>query len=72
MEALQKAQRDGVVLGLKALGPAEERLDVDVLLAKYPDTFNLYILALEALQDVRNKDKMGYFEVAGSLFNFRG
>lgn len=63
--ALKDAQEKGIVLGLANLGlGAVERMDVDVLLSKYPDTFNLYLLALDELAH-GNKDKMAYYEIAG-------
>ena len=74
MDALKQAQKDGVVLGLKNVSGVIARLDVDVMLSQQPDTFNLFLLALEALQSHvdpetgrgLDQDKMGYFEIAGS------
>ncbi|RPA75533.1 Di-copper centre-containing protein [Ascobolus immersus RN42] len=66
IKQLESAQERGVILGLDILGlGAVERMDVDVLLSKYPDTFNLYILALEEISKQDNKDKMSYYEIAG-------
>ena len=68
MSWLDEAQEHGVVVGLKnATGQAVERLDIDKLLLDHPDTFNLFLLALEYLQneDKSNNDKMGWFQIAG-------
>lgn len=67
MEALKQAQKDGVLIGLKDVSGLQPRLDIDVLLMKKPDTFNLFILALSELQKPENtRDPMGYFQLAGS------
>ncbi|KAL8792906.1 MAG: hypothetical protein Q9195_004483 [Heterodermia aff. obscurata] len=66
--SLDEAQRKGIVLGLKdATGQLRERLDIDELLFRHPKTFNLFLLALAELQDETksNKDKMGWFQIAG-------
>ena len=73
MDALKQAQKDGVVLGLKNVSGIIPRVDIDVLLSEQPDTFNLFLLALEALQshvdpkteEELKQDKMGYFQIAG-------
>ncbi|KAL8787253.1 MAG: hypothetical protein Q9195_007863 [Heterodermia aff. obscurata] len=65
MDKLKQAHEDGVVLGLKEVTGLLPRLDVDVMLTTQPDTFNLFLLALRALQDEgMSKDKNGYFELA--------
>jgi len=67
MQALEDAQDKGVVLGLDGLGLGPvERLDIDVLMQKYPDTFNLYLLALEEMSKKTNDHKMSYYEIAGT------
>ncbi len=69
---LKEAQKQGIVLGLNEVtGEVRDRLDVDELLLLHPKTFNLYLLALAYLQDEANsnKDKMGYFQIAGMLKN---
>ena len=74
MTEVNQAQKDGVVIGLKSIGGVVERLDIDVMLKNQPDTFNLFILALEKLQAINDpetkqpiaQDKMGYFQVAGN------
>ena len=63
---LRDAHDKGIVLGLKAVSGIVERLDVDVLLDKRPQTFNLFILALDKLQhETLPSDKMSYFQIAG-------
>lgn len=73
MDAISQAQRDGVVLGLKGLSGNSPvpRLDIDELLLTKPDAFNLYLLALDELQNEQHAtDKMGYQQVAGMLLVF--
>ncbi|KAF2235210.1 hypothetical protein EV356DRAFT_500824 [Viridothelium virens] len=68
MESLLQAQQRGVVVGLKGVanGSPVSRLDIDELLVKKPDAFNLFLLALDDLQNEKNtKEKMGYYQVAG-------
>jgi len=66
MEALNQAHRDGVVKGLKDVAGVADRLDVDELLVKHPETFNLFCLALsELMSEPESKDTMGYFQLAG-------
>lgn len=55
--------RDGLVVGLRAVAGLAERLDIDVLMDRYPLTFNLFLLALAKLKD--DPTKMGYFQIAG-------
>lgn len=65
------AQKKGVVIGLRGVTGVVERLDIDELLLKKPDTFNLFLLALRDLQeDPNTKEKMGYFQIAGSFETF--
>lgn len=64
---LLKAQENGVVIGLGGVTGVVSRLDIDELLLTKPDTFNLFLLALRALQeDPDAKNPMGYFQIAGS------
>ena len=66
---LLKAQKDGVVLGLRDVTGTGvvARLDIAELLLKKPDTFNLFLLALKDLQEDPDATKpMGYFQIAGS------
>ena len=58
-----------MVIGLKGVssGAPTPRLDIDELLLKKPDAFNLYVLALDELQSAKyTSDKMGFYQVAGS------
>jgi hypothetical protein len=69
MDVIRNAQKNGVVVGLKGVslnGPVE-RMEVDDLLFKRPDTFNLFLLALDELQnDKHTNDIMGFYQVAGN------
>lgn len=66
LEDLKKANKDGVVLGLKNVSGVAPRKDIDVFMRDDPDTFNLFVLALRDLQSpAMSADKMGYFEIAG-------
>lgn len=68
MVTLDEAQAQGIVLGLNEVtGEVRDRLDIDELLLRHPETFNLYLLALADLQNevTSNKDKMGWFQIAG-------
>ena len=63
---LRDAHRKGIVLGLQGVSKTVERLDIDILLTKYPKTFNLFVLALDKLQhETPTTDKMSYFQIAG-------
>lgn len=67
LQALQKAQEKGIVVGLKDVANIVPRLDIDVLLVQKPQTFNLFILAFDKLQrESTSTDKMGYFQIAGT------
>jgi hypothetical protein len=69
MDAIRDAQKKGVVLGLMGVSPngPVERLEIDELLVKKPDTFNLFLLALDELQNDKNTgDIMGFYKVAGN------
>lgn len=59
----------GIVYGLGALNNDEvrPRLDIDVMIAKQPDVFNLYLLALMDLK--ADTTKLGYFALAGEYTN---
>ena len=69
MASIQNVQRDGVVAGLAFSGQALARLDIDQLLLSQPDTFNLFLLALERLQSANAIDKMAWYQVAGISVN---
>ncbi|KAG5799174.1 hypothetical protein H9Q69_001806 [Fusarium xylarioides] len=53
MDQLDKAHKEGVVLGLAGFGTGQ-RVDIDVMLTEQPDTFNLYLIALMELQGMEN------------------
>lgn len=55
----------GVVVGVGALNNDEvrPRVDIDVMISKQPDVFNLFLLALIDLQ--ADSSKLGYFALAG-------
>ena len=68
---LLDAQKRGVVIGLRGVTGVVERLDIDELLLKRPDTTNLFLLALRDLQeDPETTKPMGYFQIAGSFETF--
>jgi len=54
----------GVVVGMRQLaGDVRPRMDIDVLLTTQPDTFNLFLQALAALQG--DPKLLGYYALAG-------
>ncbi|KIX96367.1 uncharacterized protein Z520_08145 [Fonsecaea multimorphosa CBS 102226] len=66
LNKLKQAHQQGVVLGLKGVGDVKPRYDIDVFLLKYPDTFNLFCLALgELMNDPDSTKIMGYYQIAG-------
>lgn len=71
MADLNTAQARGFATGLPGFGVVP-RQDIDVLLQKEPDTFNLFVLALRELQQEKPgqnpplwQDKMSFFQLAG-------
>ncbi|KAB2569108.1 Polyphenol oxidase 4 [Lasiodiplodia theobromae] len=68
MASITDFQAKGIVAGLASAPDAKPlpRYEIDDLMAKHPDTFNLFLLALERLQDEnegKKKNKwMSYFE----------
>lgn len=58
MDALRKAQSDGVVIGLKQVASVATRMDIDQLLHDLPDTFNLFALALIDLMNDPDSSKL--------------
>ena len=60
----------GVVFGMGALNNDEvrSRPDIDVMIAKQPDVFNLFLLALMDLK--ADTSKLGYFQLAGESSSF--
>ncbi|KAL1639607.1 hypothetical protein SLS58_007807 [Diplodia intermedia] len=67
MTSLAYAQAYGVVVGLKSASDVQPRREIDDLVVNEPDMFNLFLLALEALQKDYGgwQDKMSYFQIAG-------
>jgi tyrosinase len=65
MKASEADLDAGIVFGVGALQNDEirARLDVDVMISKQPDTFNLFLLALMDLR--QDSSKLGYFQLAG-------
>jgi hypothetical protein len=63
--SIQNAQRNGVVAGLASTGRNLPRLDIDQMLLTQPDTFNLFLLALEKIQSTGTADKWGWFQLSG-------
>lgn len=82
-QRLQEAHDKGHIIGLKGVNGEDpvNRLDIDVLLFNYPDTFNLLLIALKELkgeQDVeeayrvKRTDKMSWAQTAGKkVINLR-
>ena len=72
LEDLKRAHNKGIVVGLadfpSSRGGVVLRQDVDVLLVKEPRTFNLFLLALDALQRDDANEIMGYFQIAGTKY----
>lgn len=64
---LRDAQKDGNVIGLAAVtGHIVPRRDIDELLFKDQACFNLFLLALEALQAPgQQNETMSYYQIAG-------
>ena len=68
MEALLKANKEAIVLGLgDATGEITPRRDIDWMIVNQPDTFNLFALAFEAIQNAPKEDLMGFFQIAGEV-----
>ena len=66
MEALLKANKEAIILGLgDATGEVCPRRDIDWMIVNQPDTFNLFALAFEAIQNAPKEDLMGFFQIAG-------
>jgi hypothetical protein len=64
--ALKKAHEAGIVVGLRDIAGIAFRLDIDVLFYQQPDTANLFLIALDQLQNNEDASKiMGYYQIAG-------
>ena len=64
---LKDAQKNGNVIGLAAVtGYVVPRQDIDDFLSENPAGFNLFLLALQALQCPAEKEKpMSYYQISG-------
>lgn len=51
--------------------PVVDRVDIDILWKKYPKTFNVFVLALDALAKGSTSAPMGYFQIAGRMLSFQ-
>ena len=72
LQHLREEHEKGILLGLKGVSGTVERLDIDVLLSKSPKTFNLFLLALDKLQnDVPYGKRMSFFQLAGNETKFK-
>lgn len=68
MDALNKAQLDGVLPGLRGVAGVASRMDIDMRLHSLPDTFNLFSLALiDLMGDTDSSKMMGYYQIAGQF-----
>ncbi|KAF5681684.1 tyrosinase precursor (monophenol monooxygenase) [Fusarium circinatum] len=56
MDNINKAHKEGAVIGLYEVAGVGERLDIDVMLMTQPDTFNLFLIALMELQDMKKEE----------------
>jgi len=64
LKNLRKAHAsDGLVVGLRDVAGVVSRLDIDVFMDRHPESFNLFLLALDKLK--QDTTKMGYFQIAG-------
>ena len=70
MTDLNTAVNRGLATGIQGFGVVP-RQDIDVLLLREPDCFNLFVLALRDLQQENGQnpplwqDKMSFFQLAG-------
>lgn len=77
MDILNEAYQKGLVVGLRDVAGIASRLDIDELLLKHPETFNLLIIALKELKGesvpweipnefkVAKENKFSFFQIAG-------
>lgn len=67
MDALNKAQLDIVLLGLRGVAGVASSMDIDLLLHSLPDTFNLFCLALidHTMSDTDSSEILDYYQIAG-------
>lgn len=66
VDKLRGQHKSGLVVGLNDVcgNKPKPRLDIDDLLYNHPKTFNLLILALEALKGLPSNDIMSYYQLA--------
>lgn len=65
MATAQERAKSGVVVGMGALtSDIKPRVDIDVLLTKQPDTFNLMLQAISQMQ--KDPKLLGYYALSGS------
>lgn len=82
MEKLNEAHKNGIVIGLKDFSSDPvPRMDIDDMILKFPEMFNLLVIALLELMVVdvpwdipeeyrtTKKDKFSYFQIAGTFFS---
>ncbi|GME33151.1 Tyrosinase [Neofusicoccum parvum] len=62
MASIADFQAKGIVAGLASVSDAKPlpRYEIDDLMAKHPDTFNVFLLALERLQDDKERKKKNH------------
>ncbi|KAK8060693.1 Tyrosinase [Apiospora saccharicola] len=66
IQAIKEATDAGIVKGLKDISGVKPRLDIDVMIKTQPDTFNLFILALDKMQKPDFQPRaLRYAEIAG-------
>ncbi|KAI0482566.1 hypothetical protein GGR56DRAFT_620540 [Xylariaceae sp. FL0804] len=66
LQALREANNAGLVKGLKDVAGIKQRTDIDVMIRDKPDSFNLFLLALEEIQRPDHKPSiMRYAEISG-------
>lgn len=69
---LEDQHKKGIVVGLKDIAGTAHRLDVDVLLKRHAKTFNLFLIALQRLKDMKKSDIMSYYQIAGKCGSHAG
>ena len=73
IKLLQQAEDDGIVIGLKDvtndfMDGVVRPLDIDVLLKRHPDTFNLFLaVMIDFASDFAGwENPWSYFQIAGT------
>lgn len=62
---LEEKHKAGLTVGLGEINGTVARLDIDVLMHRHPDCFNIFILGMRELQKRPANDIMGWFQIAG-------